>query len=469
MRLSALSLPQDAALPQLACVLDAERMAAVFAAQLQAGAVSLRGCMVERVKYRAQRNLSVAYVLALHDARGPFSQRVSARVCSGGDSARRHASVAARPWQASRAGPSISQVPALDLAAHWWPNDARLAAGAVLADAHALQQRFLPAVAAALDGGPCGVHRQQLVQLVPEQRVTVRVDLLAQPAGPARTIYAKADVEGRGAVTQAVMHELWHSPARRAGRLLLPRPLLWQPASGLHWQAAVPGRALLDAQPVPHADTAAAVGRLLAALHHSPAAAAPAVTMPGLRRQLQATHALLCTVQPALAVQAGRVAALLADGLSHISEGTTDVCTLHGDLHPRNLMLDDAAGLSLIDLDSVHRGPALLDLGAWLADGLYRARLAGGSAPIDTGLDDGAGAAGRRAFLSGYVQGGGQRCSWRAIAWATAWQLWCQRLWRCMVNLKPGRFALVPALLVQTHALLAGPQALSPQALEQAA
>lgn len=443
-----LSLPQDPALPQLATALDAAQMAPVFAELLAGGGATLLRCHVDRVKYRARRNLSVAYLLDLQDAQGPFTQRVAARLCTGGDSARRHAKAVASPPQATRAGPSLSHVEALDLSAHWWPNDAKLAAGAMLADAQALQWRWLPEVAAALGAAPCTGHRLETVQLVPEHRVTVRFDLQLAPGGDVqtRTVFAKADAETGGPVTQAVMASLWQSPARREGRLTLPRPLLWQPGSGLHWQDAVPGCALLDARPVPDATCAAAVGRLLAALHQSLAPAAPCVSLDGLLQQLRDTHALLCAVQPALSARASRVAAQLEAGLSHISSGAQNLCTLHGDLHPRNLMLDGEV-LSLIDLDSARQGPALLDLGSWLADAIYRAQLGGQP-------DDGI-AAGHSGFLSGYVQGGGQHFGTRSIAWATAWQLWCQRVWRCIVNLKPGRFALVPRLLSQIETLLA--------------
>ena len=40
------------------------------------------------------------------------------------------------------------------------------------------------------------------------------------------------------------------------------------------------------------------------------------------------------------------------------------IVTLHGDLHPRNLLQDERGVLGLIDLDSARSGPALLDLGA---------------------------------------------------------------------------------------------------------
>lgn len=460
-------LPQDPALPQLASALDASLMGEVFAGLLQGREASLQSCRIDRVKYRAGRNLSVAYQLDLRDGQGAYTQIVSARFCRVGESADRHAKAQARPVTASRAGPAISHQAGLEMAAHWWPNDAKLAAAAVLADAQALQQQWLPAVAQALGAGPCLGHRVELAQYVPEHRVTARLHLhTAARAGESsagaqiHTVYAKSDAEARGPVTHAVMQSLWHSPARRDGRLGVPHPLLWQAGSGLHWQAAVPGRALLDVCPLPDADRAAAVGRLLAALHHTPAPAAPWITIPNLRQRLQQTTQLLCTVQPGWATRCGRVAIRLEAGLAHIGSGVQRSCTLHGDLHPRNLLLEGEQ-LSLIDLDSARQGPALLELGSWLADALYRAQL--------DGHPQATVAAGGQAFLQGYVQAGGQAFAPRAVAWATAWQLWCQRLWRCVVNLKPGRFALLPALLAQTEALLAPGTSMAALAQESAA
>lgn len=459
--------PQDPALPQLASALDADQMAEVFSGFLQGRDAALQGCRVDRVKYRAGRNLSVAYRLDLRDGQGAYTQYIAARFCRAGESATRHAQAQARPVTASRAGPAISHHAGLEMAAHWWPNDAKLAAGTVLADAQALQQHWLPAVAQALGAGPCLGHGVELAQCVPEHRVTARVHLhTAARAGQAvegpqtHTVYAKSDAEVRGPATHAVMQSLWHSAARRDGRLRVPRPLLWQAGSGLHWQAAVPGRALLDVCPLPDGARAAAVGRLLAALHQTPAPAAPFITLPGLRQRVLETTQLLCTVQPAWATRCAKVAAQLEGGLAHIGSGPQRSCTLHGDLHPRNLLLEGEQ-LSLIDLDSARQGPALLELGSWLADALYRAQL--------DGHLQAAVAAGGQAFLHAYVQEGGQAFAPRAVAWATAWQLWCQRLWRCVVNLKPGRFALLPALLAQTEVLLAPGTAMVAPAQESAA
>ncbi len=441
------ALPQDPALPQLAQALDGERMAQVFAGLLQGcSGAQLQRCEIERIKYRPRRNVAVSYRLHLQDHAGHYIQHVAARFCSGGESARRHAKSLQRPHQASRAGPSLSHAPALDMAAHWWPNDAKLAAAAVLDDEAALGRRWLPEVLAAAGAGPALAHRVTLAQVVPEHRVTARVEVDTASA-PMLTLYAKADAETRGPATQAVMQALWDSPARRSGRLAVPRPLLWQPGSGLQWQCAVPGRALLDVCPRPDPSRAAAVGALVAALHATPTPAASGDTPDSLHRRLAEVQAVIGQVAPGLLWRLLPLVARLKAGLDAATAGPR--VTLHGDLHARNVLADGqgaAERLALIDLDSARQGPAVLELGSWQADALYRARLEG-HAPAVTG-------AACSAFLDAYAVAGGPRPSPQHIAWATAWQLLCQRAWRCAVNLKPGRFALLPELLTLAEAML---------------
>ena len=94
----------------------------------------------------------------------------------------------------------------------------------------------------------------------------------------------------------------------------------------------------------------------------------------------------------------------------------------------------------LIDLDGLRRGPALLELGAWVADGIYRAVLDGAPPLRD--------APAWRALLDGYGRAGGRVPVDAALAWSAAWSLLTQRAWRCVVNLKPGRFAIAPSLVV---------------------
>jgi aminoglycoside phosphotransferase len=440
------SLPHDPLLPQLPRALDAGAMAGVFDALLRPrGRSRVERCEVERIKYRPRRNLAVSYRLLLRDdADGaPTEQRVAARFCSGGDSARR----AAKAMLRASAGLACSHEPSLDLVAHWWPHDPKLGdAARLLGDAQRLRDHALPEVVAALGGDAArrAEPRVALVQVVPEHRVTARIELSPRQGGSeSGVVYAKADAERRGATTHAVMAALSRSAAAADGRLITPRTLAWQPTPGLHWQAALPGRALLDVEPLPGRASGARVGGLLAALHATPVPAGRRTSFDALRERLQGVGSTLALVQPDWTGALHDLARRLDAGCS-VLRGQPNV-TLHGDLHPRNVLVDGER-MGLIDLDSVRCGPALLDLGDWIADYLYRALLA------RRGAGDALPAC--RAFVAAYARESGRTVDEAALAWSVACSLLLQRAWRCVVNLKPGRFALVPELLALGRALL---------------
>ena len=439
-------LPHDPALPQLATALDARAMARIFGAALDGP--QLLTCEIDRIKYRPQRNCSVSYRLQLRDAqRGDFEQRIAARFCSGGDAARRLHQASQRTWVASAAGPALQYAAELDMLAFWLPNDAKLEALRLLCDDAELRRRCLGEVVAALSGGRGRLvdHATTLVQVVPELRACARVELRVQHApGTAvrtHTLYAKASLERPGATTHAVMQALSDSPAQAAGRLRTARSLLWQPSAGLHWQEALPGRPLLEADPAVGAASSARVGRQLAALHLTPVPrAAPAIDATSLMAQAARAADLLGGIEPQWRPRLARLSTRLAAGAAALDGAGP--ATLHGDLHPHNILVDsDASGTrhAFIDLDDIHRGPAAIELGAWIADAHYRA-LHGGVAPAQV-------ASACNAFLAAYAQGTGRRIDAAALAWSAAHHLLCQRAYRGVANLKPGRFAAVPALL----------------------
>jgi hypothetical protein len=431
-------LPIDPLLPHLATALDADAVQRILGCHVRG---RLSGCTVERVKYRPRHNLAVAYRLHGHDAAGQrFEQWVSARWCQGGDAGRRHAKALAAPGarHASPAGPSLSLDAAWDMVAHWWPNDAKLAAAALLADTVQLQQRWLPPVGQALlgDATPLRGHALSLVQVVPAHRVTARVALQFAD-GREGVVYAKADAQQRGPRVQAVMQALWDSPARRQGALVVPRPLLWQGDSGLHWQAALAG------QPMPASATglqpaqAARAGALLAALHQTPVPGGPTVEARSLLPHAARVADGLAQAHPACARRARQLAQSLMRCAPPLD--TEPLATLHGDLHPGNLLWTDEGRPGLIDLDSVHHGPALLDQGAWVADALYRALL--------DDADPARSLPASRAFLDAHARASRWPVDEAVLAWAAAYQLLCLWAWRSLVNLKPGRFERIGRLL----------------------
>jgi aminoglycoside phosphotransferase (APT) family kinase protein len=112
--------------------------------------------------------------------------------------------------------------------------------------------------------------------------------------------------------------------------------------------------------------------------------------------------------------------------------------TLHGDLHPGNILID-GSDLAFIDLDSVQIGPAVFELGGWIAYLLYSALL--DAAPLRSA------AASCHAFVAAYSSASSQAVDPALLAWSTAHHLLCRRACGGLATLKPGRFAAVPALL----------------------
>jgi aminoglycoside phosphotransferase (APT) family kinase protein len=428
------TLPHDPALSHLATALDGGAMARIFESML---ARPVEGCRIDRVKYRPRRNASVSYVITLRDDAGrAFDQPVATRWCQGGESARRHVQALQRASHPSAAGPSWSHQPELDLFAAWAPNDHKLDALAELLDGERLRTRWLPEVAAVLGGARVQSHTTTLVQWVPEHRACARVDLRLDD-GSALALYAKADTETAVATAHAVLQALHAHP-----RLRTPRPIACQPAAGLYWQMAIDGQPLATLGPVFDLTHAAQVGELMAVLHATQAPAGNEITAESLRHERHEVARMLAIVEPSWQPTLHHLTATLDRGDNTI-RGLAP-CTLHGDLHRGNL-LATPSGLALIDLDSVRRGPSVLELGSWIADSIYLAMLEG-QEPVTATPQ-------WRELLHAYVGAGGRPADEALLAWVTAQQLLCQRAYRCVANLKPGRFALVPALLRHAEAI----------------
>ncbi len=463
------TLPPDAALPQLPQALDPATMASVFSELLQPHGTRLERCVVDRVKYRPGRNATLGYKLMLRDAQQrPFVQHVAARLC-GPDGEQRATRAATAALTPSAAGPALRWLPGLGMLTWWWPNDAKLRAPHVLSSDRRLREHLLPALMQALCGvsggegagaggtpgkAPAAASSARevqvttdIVQYVPEHRLCARLDLAWQDACGAhrRRLYAKSSREPDGATAHGVMTQLQASSAWREGRLRTPRAVLWHAPTELYVQEGLPGQALLEAGLGMQQRCAAPLGAQLAALHGTPVRLARALTRDGMKARLVDVTATLSPVLGEALVH--RAARALEDGL-RLLDGAP-LATLHGDFHVRNILVEDNVGtprVALIDLDGARRGPPVLELGAWIADGMYSALLNGAQTDRD--------APQWRTLLAAYVDAGGAPPDAQTLRWATGWSLLTQRAWRCVLNVKPGRFALAP-VLVQAAAKLA--------------
>ena len=424
-------LPNDPLLPQLPRALDAAVMAEVFGRHF-APQAQVAACEIERVKYRPRRNCSVAWRLELigRDGRA-FTQRVAGRFCAAGESLARHQRNAAALQHAAPCGVASLHDAALELAAWCLPNDPRLAALPALCGAQPVT----------LDG--FALHTPQLVQYVPEQRATARA--VAESAdGRPHTLFVKTSLDASGGATHAAMQALAAGAAVRGGRLRLPRSIAWQATQGLHWQQGVPGIALADHAAMGSAAMAARVGAAVAALHGSEAPVARHATAAHLLQRLRDVIDLLWFVNPRSHAALERIGRTLGEQIAGMDLAVG--ATLHGDLHPRNLLVD-GEDLWLIDLDSLWLGAPVLDLGAWIADGLYRDLLAG--------TDPRQGEAATDAFVAAYRQGSQRHVDPQALQAAVLYQLVCERAQRCLTTLKPGRFEHLGELIERADAMAA--------------
>ncbi|WDT73559.1 MAG: hypothetical protein MPW17_21685 (plasmid) [Candidatus Manganitrophus sp.] len=119
-------IPHDAALPQLADVLNRSKMKALFQAEFfPEGRFRIEACSIERVKYKPGKNCLVCYRLEIRDrmTQQVFTQRLSTRIFekggrSPGSKKRNYKTVSCRfseggepPSRARHGGLGLSQRP----------------------------------------------------------------------------------------------------------------------------------------------------------------------------------------------------------------------------------------------------------------------------------------------------------------------------------------------------------------------
>lgn len=216
--------------------------------------------------------------------------------------------------------------------------------------------------------GPAG-HRadepldQRVVEIIalePLQRAVVRI------GAPGRCVYVKVlpPATVSGAVDALV------DAHRRVGEAGVPTAdvVAVDPGRGLVVLSEVPGTSLAE-----HLEQGRAVP--------SPGAVAELVTrIAGIDIDRPSpTTALAISTPPALTRIGREVPTLaarcveLAEFLDGAAPPAEVMCTIHGDLHDRQLLVNDGLGLGVVDLDDLGRGDLLDDLGRLIAHVAVRA------------------------------------------------------------------------------------------------
>lgn len=196
----------------------------------------------------------------------------------------------------------------------------------------------------------------ELVAYMPEKAATARC---ADESG-ATIGFAKVQVGDEGGRSVAALR------AARRGLaeddvLRLPDVVGYLPERHLALYSPAPGRPCnqIDRAAVPEA--MAALGAALSVLHRRPTDGfAPFVRLKPAG--VAAAGRLVQAARPDLAV----LTRSLVDGLLAAAPEPGPTVLLHGDLHPKNVLVHDA-GISLVDLDQAGTGPAAAELGGTVA------------------------------------------------------------------------------------------------------
>jgi len=448
------SLPSDPLLPLLKDVLSTENMADVFRKQLRdsGSELLLKDCRIERVKYKPGKNCLVCYRLTLEDqSRGRLIQQiVSGRTYNPGGSLARFVKAKRDPVYDTPVG-ALAHIPELEMVVWPFPNDRKLQHLPTLMDPLKLEQNCIRPLVKTYwgDGWSIATIDPALVHYVPEHTSSMRVAVqLENPITGQQAswvIYGKTYYDDQGPVSERVMARLYDSGASHG--LITARPLGYQEAFKVHWQQALPG------QPISDTDMTSSgflslleeAARAVAALHSEDVDTQAVMNIATVDEKLAQVRRQVNYLQPFLDETLSTQINLLLSQARRL-ETQPDV-TLHGDLHPKNI-LADGQQVALIDLDGVSRGSPLFDIGSFIAGVIYRARQMEKTwPPVARAIDT---------FLAAYTREAPWRVSRDDVNWHVATALIYERVYRCLARLKPGRLELIDDLISYSVCLANG-------------
>ncbi|MEZ5666128.1 MAG: aminoglycoside phosphotransferase family protein [Alphaproteobacteria bacterium] len=445
--------PNDPSLPQMAITLNERSMAAIFEAELSRTAsaeTKVETCDIRRVKYKPGKACRILYGLRVRPpGHGPRELLYSTRVFHPGQSPAQYAKAMARPLEAPPFGPPVLHLEAQSTVAWAVPNDRKLDGLAALLDAERLATEALPRIVTRGDASWRIVEATpRIMHLAPEYTGCARVDVrLENGCGRRRvaTVFGKTYRDGAAERVHATSQRLWHSDSRQSGRLHIAEPLAIEKRHQLLWQEGLSGRPMLsdDSGVGVPATLIEPAALAVAALHGADIDCPPGPTVGETLRQLEKLRELTAQLRPSCAARVGAV----VDELT-LRAGDVDdepLACLHGDLHPKNLLVDGAR-VSIIDLDDLARGAPLFDVGGFCAVLLHRSLSAG------VALGDAMRAIAR--FLACYRRHVLWRVSNDQIVWHTAAALLVDRIYSCFTRLKPGQVRLVDELADLAQAVL---------------
>jgi tRNA A-37 threonylcarbamoyl transferase component Bud32 len=404
-------LANDPALPQRDVLVD-ETVMAEYLSRLVAGHgdFGINSCERLRTKYRVGASLRVLY-----------------KVSGNGQSYRIAARAFPRTQPLATRFHSMREIHAPELNAIFWifPHDRKIKTLNVL--------NHLPAGLRDIQGHEWVQSR--VVGHAPEKSVTVQcLDAARRLLG-----YAKIYAGDEGRAIYDAYQEIHAALEAGMVQLRIPRALSYSAAHHLLLLESVPGVPLSVLELADRVPAYRRLGEALRKLHDlsPPATTARStrLTPSGLAR----AAAIIAQARPEVAHVVQQLACKLIAGYEKIAQNTPVL--LHGDLHPKNVLVDNE-GLSLLDFDQAARGAAALDLAGVIA-GLHC------EACLDLLTKEDCSSL-ITAFVKGY---GGNAASLR---WYVAAALLEERALRAVTRIRFGGLQKLPEILTRAAAVLNG-------------
>lgn len=403
-------LANDPALPQRDLLVD-EGLMAEYLSRLvtRYGDFGIKRCERLRTKYRVGASLRVLYEVSGSGR----AYRIAARAFP-------------RSRQVANEFTSAREIHAPELNTIFWifPHDRKIRNLAVLSD--------IPEPLRHIDGREWVESR--IVGHVPEKSVTAQ----CLDAGQRIIAYAKvyAGDEGRE------VYDAYQEIESRMVQLPIPRALSYSDMHRLLLLEALPGVSLSALRPVDRERAYFRLGEALKKLHNiTPPSSAPSATRMTPDGLTQAV-ATIARVRPEVGDLARQLTHKLIAHRDQFSE--SEPVLLHGDLHPKNVLVADER-LFLLDLDQAATGAAAFDVGGVIA-GLYFEACVGLVTPTQlSSLIS--------AFLTGYSLA---RESQRSLRWYIAAALLEERALRAVTRIRFGGLQKLLEILTTAETVLDG-------------
>jgi predicted glycosyltransferase len=335
-------------------------------------------------------------------------------------------------------------IPEIDMVAWGFPNDRKLPRLARLLDreyvarriAERLELKSIPTIAA-----------HDIVHYVPEQSCIVRITVIVDPLRhPDRslTLYIKMYHNDDGQWTFAYMRDLSKNQVKTTAVQILA-PFDYWPDDRVLLQHEVPGIPLAEfrrdcCQWLDHMPLAA---ESLAALHRANVFDGSSKGADDWPARFGRVVDLVGRVRPASVDRLREVTGILIGQLPDVQADASVL--LHGDLHPRNILIHDGRA-ALIDFDNVRVGCPCQDLRSFIA-GLHYLGVSSGQ---PSGLIDNA----ATSFIDAYQTCVAREISPSALRWHTAACIVAERMYRCVTQIHAGRGHLLDDLIELSHRLV---------------